>query len=55
MDIKCFNIFQSRAINNYPNWDFWLENKPSGNPALSPEEKRLFQVISDVRIESIEM
>jgi hypothetical protein len=18
----------------YPNWDFWFENKPSGNPAL---------------------
>jgi hypothetical protein len=20
--------------NIYPNWDFWFENKPSGNPAL---------------------
>jgi hypothetical protein len=19
----------------YPNWDFWFENKPSGNPELS--------------------
>jgi hypothetical protein len=19
----------------YPNWDFWLENKPSGNPELN--------------------
>jgi hypothetical protein len=20
----------------YPNWDFWFENKPSGNPAWKP-------------------
>jgi hypothetical protein len=21
----------------YPNWDFWFENKPSGNPALAAD------------------
>jgi hypothetical protein len=20
----------------YPNWDFWFETKPSGNPGLEP-------------------
>jgi hypothetical protein len=25
----------SRSSKIYPNWDFWFENKPSGNPDLS--------------------
>jgi hypothetical protein len=32
MSIKYINIFQYKALKNYPNWDFWFENKPSGNP-----------------------
>jgi hypothetical protein len=23
----------ARLSKNYPNWEFWFENKPSGNPA----------------------
>jgi hypothetical protein len=34
MAITYINIFQSKALQNYPNWDFWFENKPSGNPGL---------------------
>jgi hypothetical protein len=34
MVIKYFNIFQPKALKNYPDWDFWFENKPSGNPDL---------------------
>jgi hypothetical protein len=30
MTKKYINIFQSKI---YPNWDFWFENEPSGNPA----------------------
>jgi hypothetical protein len=26
-------IFHSKVLQIYPNWDFWFENKPSGNPA----------------------
>jgi NADH:ubiquinone oxidoreductase subunit len=26
-------IGAARPSKIYPNWDFWLENKPSGNPA----------------------
>jgi hypothetical protein len=34
MPIKYTNILNSKALQNliYPNWDFWFENKPSGNP-----------------------
>jgi hypothetical protein len=32
MEIKYFNIFHSKVRQIYPNWDFWFENKPSGNP-----------------------
>jgi hypothetical protein len=30
--ITTFSIPRSSKI--YPNWDFWFEKKPSGNPAL---------------------
>jgi hypothetical protein len=32
MAIKYINIFQSVALKIFPNWYFWFENKPSGNP-----------------------
>jgi aminoglycoside N3'-acetyltransferase len=32
MDINCINFFQSTALNIYPNWEFWFENKPSFDP-----------------------
>jgi hypothetical protein len=33
-------IFTSSSPSKiYPNFDFWFENKPSGNPALIREEK----------------
>jgi L-amino acid N-acyltransferase YncA len=32
MTIKYTNIFQSKALQKLPNWDFWFKNKPSGNP-----------------------
>jgi hypothetical protein len=25
-------FFIARPYKIYPNWDFWFENKPSGNP-----------------------
>jgi hypothetical protein len=31
MFVKYINIVQSKALQN---WYFWLENKPSGNPAF---------------------
>jgi hypothetical protein len=34
MTIKYTKNIQSKAPKIYPNWDFWFENKPSGNPAL---------------------
>jgi hypothetical protein len=32
---KITNISISRATKIYPNWDFWFQNIPSGNPALA--------------------
>jgi hypothetical protein len=32
MDIKYINNFQSKALQNLPQLEFLLENKPSGNP-----------------------
>jgi hypothetical protein len=31
MAIKYTNIFHCMTLSKYPNWDFWFENKPSGN------------------------
>jgi hypothetical protein len=33
MIIKITTFFIPRASKFYPKWDFWFENKPSGNPA----------------------
>jgi hypothetical protein len=37
MAIKCINIFQSnlRTSKIYPNWEYWFEKKPSGNPGAN--------------------
>jgi hypothetical protein len=32
MTKKHTNIHHSKALKIYPNWDFWFENKSSGNP-----------------------
>jgi hypothetical protein len=32
MAIKYTNIFHYKILQIYPNWDFWFENIPSGNP-----------------------
>jgi hypothetical protein len=34
MAIKYTNTFQSKALQNLPNLDFWFEKKPSGNPGV---------------------
>jgi hypothetical protein len=34
MGIKYITIVHLRPSNVYPSWDFWFENKPSGNPDL---------------------
>jgi hypothetical protein len=34
MAVKYTNIVYFKALQNFPIWDFWYENKPSGNPAL---------------------
>jgi hypothetical protein len=34
MGIKYINIFQFEALKIFPNWDFWFEKKPSGNPGV---------------------
>jgi hypothetical protein len=30
-------FFIARPSKIYPNWDFWFENKPSGNPGANAE------------------
>jgi hypothetical protein len=37
----CINIFQLGPSKIYPNWDFWFENKPSGNLASMSISRRL--------------
>jgi hypothetical protein len=32
--LKYTNIFNRQALKIYPNWDFWFENIPSGNPGV---------------------
>jgi hypothetical protein len=32
--LKYANTSIARSTKIYPNWDFWFENIPSGNPAL---------------------
>jgi hypothetical protein len=34
MVIKYSRFSITRPSKIYPNWDFWFENKPSGNPDL---------------------
>jgi hypothetical protein len=41
MVIKYTNTFHSKAFQIYSNWDFWLENKPSGIPVRSSSKSRL--------------
>jgi hypothetical protein len=41
MAIKYIYIFQSEALKIYPNWDFWFEKKPSGNPEFGKILERL--------------
>jgi hypothetical protein len=37
--LKMFQMANLRPSKLYPNWDFWFENKPSGNPALEVPEQ----------------
>jgi hypothetical protein len=39
MVIKYTKIFHSKTLKIYSNWDFWFENKPSGNPVFQSEKK----------------
>jgi hypothetical protein len=32
MAINCTSIFNWKSLQNYPNWEFWFEKIPSGNP-----------------------
>jgi hypothetical protein len=32
MVIKYINIFQSKGLKIFANWDFWFENETSDNP-----------------------
>jgi hypothetical protein len=32
VSIKYTIIFHCKTLQNFPNLDFWFENKPSGNP-----------------------
>jgi hypothetical protein len=34
MTIGYTNFFNSKRFKIYPNWNFWFENRPSGNPGL---------------------
>jgi hypothetical protein len=36
MAVKYANTFDCKTPKIYPTWDFWSENKPSGNPAHRP-------------------
>jgi hypothetical protein len=40
MAIKYIKISKQRPSIIYPNWDFWFENKPSGNLARSQGRQR---------------
>jgi hypothetical protein len=46
MSIKILTFYNVptyvRPSEIYPNWDFLLENKPSGNPALDMTQRNVF-------------
>jgi hypothetical protein len=37
------NLFHSKALKNYQNWNFWFENIPSGNPDQEEQIKVLLK------------
>jgi hypothetical protein len=41
LNIPAFSILRASKI--YPNWDFWYDDKPSGNPGVEWTAGRLFQ------------
>jgi hypothetical protein len=49
LDIN-FPFSNLRPCKNYQNWNFWLENKPSGNPArFSTINQKLFHFLKAYR------
>jgi hypothetical protein len=40
LNISAFSTLRPSKI--YPDWDFWFENKPSGNPAPLPQAELPF-------------
>jgi hypothetical protein len=34
----------------YPNWDFWFENKPSGNPGLWRQIRLRDAILAELEI-----
>jgi hypothetical protein len=44
------NISTFSNLKNYPNWDLWFENKPSGNPAVLLAEIQSLLVLSYFKI-----
>jgi hypothetical protein len=37
-------FFLARSSKIFPNWDFWFENKPSGNPGTNVRFEKLHTV-----------
>jgi hypothetical protein len=42
-NIPSFSILRPSKIN--PNWDFWFENKPSGNPGVDIGPKLTLKIV----------
>jgi hypothetical protein len=43
MAIKYIDIFHLRPSKICPNWYFWFEKKPFGNPAMDPCANALYE------------
>jgi hypothetical protein len=44
-DINIPTSSSARPSKIFPNWDFWFENMPSGNPDFSTQEEVLVMIL----------
>jgi hypothetical protein len=50
IDQMVIKYTKTRHSKIYPNWDFWFENIPSGNPAEPQKDDEMFCQISAVNV-----
>jgi hypothetical protein len=52
VSIKYTNIFHCKTLQIYPNWDFWSEKIPSGNPDSGSLKGRLYVTVPNPNMQN---